>query len=82
VFAQDIGSETISGETVKNKLRDLWNHGCRGCGSCPVKPGNNVKSGQVTVNYVSEDHKDDGCGGHKVCKDGHLKSHEDLLKDC
>jgi ferredoxin len=24
-----------------------------GCGSCPTKPGNNVGTGEITVNYVS-----------------------------
>lgn len=32
---------------------------CEGCGSVPLKPGNNVNFGELTVNYMS-----------KICKDG------------
>lgn len=28
-------------------------HGCDLCGSCPIKPGNDVSTGMITANYVS-----------------------------
>jgi Kp4 protein len=33
-------------------MGDRWDHGCRGCGSVPTNPGNDVKNGELTVNYV------------------------------
>ena len=39
---------------VKQYMNDLWNHGCRGCGSDPTEPGNDVSKGMLTVNYVGD----------------------------
>jgi hypothetical protein len=79
-FMQNIGDNKTDAVTVKNKMRDLWDHGCRTCGSVPAWPGNDVSKGQLTVNFVEGAVK--GCGGHKVCKDENVKSHEDLIKQC
>jgi hypothetical protein len=61
VFTQKMGDRKIKGSVVKSKINDLIRHGCDGCGSCPVDPGNNVDNGEVTVNYVSS-----ACGT-RVC---------------
>ena len=51
VFVQST-SQTLSFGQVCGLLRQLEAHGCKGCGSIPINPGNNVDDGQVTVNYV------------------------------
>lgn len=45
------------------KAGDLLKHGCKGCGSCPTKPGNNVATGQLTVNFVAKS----CCKGNCYC---------------
>ncbi|KAL6711825.1 hypothetical protein ACN47E_002868 [Coniothyrium glycines] len=62
-FAQNMkADEKISAKRVKEQLKATADHGCNRCGSSPIHPGNDVSTGQVTVNYVSENH---GCDG--VC---------------
>ncbi|KAF1911569.1 killer toxin Kp4/SMK [Ampelomyces quisqualis] len=43
--------EKISGAAVQKLFQDIINHGCKGCGSVPLRPGNNVNDGKSTVNY-------------------------------
>ena len=38
---------------VLNNVNALINHGCHICGSNPTLPGNNVATGELTVNYVN-----------------------------
>ncbi|CEF75998.1 hypothetical protein FGSG_10551 [Fusarium graminearum PH-1] len=52
-FYQGIGSRTFTKEQSVTFLDQLRQHGCSKCGSIPVDPGNDVKNGQLTVNYVS-----------------------------
>ncbi|KAF2132844.1 killer toxin [Dothidotthia symphoricarpi CBS 119687] len=49
--------EMVSAATVKEKIHRLVQHQCMKCGSCPIHPGNNGATGEVTVNYVWH-----GCG--------------------
>ena len=51
-FLQNI-SGTKSGRDVKGYIQQLLAHGCTKCGSQPTEPGNNVNTGELTVNYVS-----------------------------
>lgn len=44
---------TNTAALAKAKIQDLINHGCEGCGSCPILAGNNVDTGEITVNYVT-----------------------------
>lgn len=46
-------SNAISVETACACAKQIMNHGCTACGSVPLYPGNNVASGQLTINYVS-----------------------------
>ena len=32
---------------------NLVHHGCKNCGSDPTEPGNNVKQGELTSNFVT-----------------------------
>ncbi|EEB89054.1 hypothetical protein MPER_12899 [Moniliophthora perniciosa FA553] len=59
-FFQDTRT-TNNGATVKTLLQGLLNHGCTKCGSIPTLPGNDVSTGQLTVNYVS------GMGCQGIC---------------
>ncbi|KHN97635.1 Killer toxin, Kp4/SMK-like, core [Metarhizium album ARSEF 1941] len=34
------------------QIQGLLDHGCRQCGSIPTLPGNDVNTGELTVNYV------------------------------
>jgi hypothetical protein len=53
VFAQSLRfGETVNAKVVKDSVNALINHGCKKCGSNPIHPGNNVKHGQITVNFV------------------------------
>ncbi|KAG5759440.1 hypothetical protein H9Q69_006708 [Fusarium xylarioides] len=52
-FYQGIGSRTFTKEQSVTFLDQLRQHGCSKCGSIPVDPGNDVKNGQLTVNYVA-----------------------------
>jgi hypothetical protein len=62
VFAQYIGKNRISGSEVKRWLYQLDAMGCQKCGSHPLyAPYNNVKAGELTVNYVRA-----GCG-RSIC---------------
>lgn len=50
----------VDGQTIKEKVNDLYSHGCRGCGSVPIGPQNDPNSqGILTVNYVATP----GCDG-------------------
>ncbi|KAI0204136.1 killer toxin, Kp4/SMK-like protein, core [Astrocystis sublimbata] len=51
-FLQNI-SGTKNGGQIKGYVQQLLSHGCGKCGSVPTEPGNNVNTGQLTVNYVS-----------------------------
>jgi hypothetical protein len=74
VFPQKMKSgETVTGAVVKEKIERLKKHGCKGCGSCPIHPGNNVNTGEITVNFVRK-----GCGSG-VCKGVEVVTEEDLL---
>ncbi|KAL2038471.1 hypothetical protein N7G274_008810 [Stereocaulon virgatum] len=43
----------VAGQTIKNRLRLLYSHGCGGCGSVPIGPNNDPNAqGILTVNYV------------------------------
>ncbi|KAL8745179.1 MAG: hypothetical protein Q9190_002656 [Brigantiaea leucoxantha] len=60
VFTQYIppGLPKTSGATVKQKLRQLQEHGCKACGSVPLSSDNDPReAGILTVNAV----------GGKVC---------------
>jgi hypothetical protein len=48
-FMEDKG--TIKGFQVKASLDRLLDHNCKRCGSVTLFPGNNVKDGELTVNY-------------------------------
>lgn len=50
-FLQNI-SGTKTGAQVKGYVQQLLAHGCGKCGSQPTEPGNNVNTGELTVNYV------------------------------
>ncbi|KAG5748836.1 hypothetical protein H9Q70_008515 [Fusarium xylarioides] len=52
-FYQGIGSRTFTKEQSVTFLDQLRQHRCSKCGSIPVDPGNDVKNGQLTVNYVA-----------------------------
>ncbi|KAF2011032.1 killer toxin [Aaosphaeria arxii CBS 175.79] len=52
-FTQNMEGKKIKGSVVREKLLDIYKHGCRACGSVPVYPGNNVDLGEVTVNWVT-----------------------------
>jgi hypothetical protein len=64
VFAQNLGDKRINGKQVKEAVKRLVDHRCKVCGSAPLYNGNNVKDGQVTINYVKK-----GCakGNYKIC---------------
>lgn len=50
-FFQNGASGTVY--NVRDHVQRLMSHGCKICGSNPTKPGNDVSTGQLTVNYVS-----------------------------
>ncbi|KAJ6779966.1 hypothetical protein PWT90_03344 [Aphanocladium album] len=52
IFYQHTGREWTIGQTVQ-RVQNLLDHGCKACGSVPVDPGNNVKNGELTANYVT-----------------------------
>lgn len=56
-FTQKMGTTTVAGWYIKEKMKNLKDHGCTDCGSVPIYPGNDVNKGGLTVNWV---HK--GCG--------------------
>jgi hypothetical protein len=43
----------IDGKTVKAKAAELIGNGYKGCGSVPLHAENNVKNGELTINFVS-----------------------------
>ncbi|KAF9257361.1 killer toxin [Marasmius fiardii PR-910] len=57
-FYQKTG-RTNSAALAKQLLQGLLDHKCTRCGSNPTLPGNNVDTGELTVNYVSSP----GCEG-------------------
>ncbi|KAG7098140.1 hypothetical protein E1B28_000110 [Marasmius oreades] len=59
-FYQNTG-RTNSAAFAKQLLQGLLDHGCTVCGSNPTLPGNNVNTGQLTVNYVSDPNCSDIC---------------------
>lgn len=51
-FLQNVsGSKT--GAQIKGYVQALLEHGCKACGSDPTEPGNNVNTGELTVNWVA-----------------------------
>ncbi|KAM0795802.1 killer toxin, kp4 [Usnea florida] len=51
-FYQNLqGSQTAV--QAAGQVQDLINHGCTVCGSDPTNPGNDVSTGELTVNYVT-----------------------------
>jgi hypothetical protein len=52
----------VNGWTVKKKFSEIISHGCQGCGSNPIHPGNNVNDGEITVNYVIKTCGEGVCG--------------------
>lgn len=50
VFPQNGG---VSLKQARTLMDGLLQHGCTTCGSNPTQPGNNVDSGELTVNYVA-----------------------------
>lgn len=52
-FYQNTGSRSFSQYNTWWYLNALVDHGCKVCGSVPTDQGNNVKNGELTVNYVS-----------------------------
>jgi hypothetical protein len=59
-FPQHIGKDRlIKGSEIKRAIQQIMDHGCKKCGSVPLQPGNNVKQGELTVNFV-----------HKTCAHG------------
>ncbi|KAJ8096204.1 hypothetical protein PM082_000113 [Marasmius tenuissimus] len=54
-FYQSMGSGvTSSGARANELVKGLLNFGCQVCGSNPILAGNDVSTGQLTVNYVSK----------------------------
>jgi hypothetical protein len=82
VFLQGMGDTKTNATTIKDKLKEINEHdkACNTCGSTPMYPGNNVKDGQLTVNYVGSKGVGE-CKGRKVCRDEAVRSHEELLKE-
>lgn len=60
-FYQNGGAGTV--EDALRHVDNLRDHGCKGCGSDPVNPGNDVAAGELTVNWVQ--------GGGR-CEEGEL----------
>jgi hypothetical protein len=50
-FLQDTASGATASE-IGPHWQDLIDHGCHGCGSVPLNPGNDVSQGQLTINFV------------------------------
>ncbi|KAI9681233.1 MAG: hypothetical protein M1817_002515 [Caeruleum heppii] len=44
--------EGATGREVVEAIKHLRSHGCGKCGSVPMQEGNDVKDGQLTLNYV------------------------------
>lgn len=45
--------EGTTGKVLKQRLKELWGHGCRVCGSVPLSGDNDPRvEGWLTVNYV------------------------------
>lgn len=59
-FAQDTNGAGITLDRARQLMDGLLDHGCSVCGSNPTQPGNNVKNGELTVNYV----KNPSCTGN------------------
>jgi hypothetical protein len=53
-FLQDMNGQTVSGAKIKSLANDLVAHKCKACGSVPVDGGNDVSTGQLTINFVGE----------------------------
>ncbi|KAL3679138.1 hypothetical protein R1sor_022094 [Riccia sorocarpa] len=49
-FLQNI-SGTKTGAQIKGYVDQLLAHGCSKCGNVPTEPGNDVSTGQLTVNW-------------------------------
>ncbi|KAJ4363876.1 hypothetical protein N0V95_000946, partial [Ascochyta clinopodiicola] len=74
VFPQNMKKdEKVKGSVIKEKVNRIIQHGCKKCGSCPIQPGNDVKTGEVTINYTIN-----GCGEGKCnrSKEGMRKMEE------
>ncbi|KAI1076595.1 killer toxin, Kp4/SMK-like protein, core [Whalleya microplaca] len=50
-YLQNIAG-TKTGRQVKTYVQSLLAHGCDRCGSVPTEDGNNVNTGELTVNWV------------------------------
>ncbi|KAL3679126.1 hypothetical protein R1sor_022082 [Riccia sorocarpa] len=50
-FLQNI-SGTKTAAQIKGYVNQLLAHGCGKCGSVPTEPGNDVGTGQLTVNWI------------------------------
>ncbi|KAK0517286.1 hypothetical protein JMJ35_000441 [Cladonia borealis] len=53
-FTQKYGDSFSAGDALP-LLQGLAAHGCNYCGSNPILPGNDVSTGEVTVNYVASE---------------------------
>lgn len=51
----------ITLKDARTAMDALLKHGCTTCGSEPTKPGNNVDTGMLTVNYVSNPYCIENC---------------------
>ena len=61
LFTQgNVRSGVVDGKLVKRKVLQLLDHGCRRCGSVPLRDDNNPAYGILTMNFVS--HSDCGNG--------------------
>ncbi|KAL3679133.1 hypothetical protein R1sor_022089 [Riccia sorocarpa] len=56
-FLQNI-SGTKTAAQIKGYVNQLLAHGCGKCGSVPTEPGNDVGTGQLTVNWVINPYRD------------------------
>lgn len=52
-FTQNTEDNITAGKAC-DLLKRLQQHGCTGCGSIPIDLSDDVKNGQLTVNFVSK----------------------------
>lgn len=65
VFPQNLNGGTVTGQQVLDGVDHILKHNCKGCGSAPVKEGNDVSTGEITMNFAYC-YADD-IGGVKLC---------------
>lgn len=58
-FYQNGASGTA--EETSAWIARIMQHGCKKCGSVPTRPGNNVATGQLTVNIVGSPNCEGAC---------------------